>query len=500
MLPDAHSDLALLTGAEMRAAEQAAFRRGLPSFEAMRRAGVAVADAIIARWPAASSGEVHVLCGPGNNGGDGFVAAATLRSAGYRVHVHATRAKSDYAGDAARAAALWHGEAGTLDAIRLAALDGSSIVVDALFGIGLDRALDGNVARTIEAVNNTRATIVAVDIPSGVQADDGRIMGVAIGASLTVTFGWRKLGQVLQPGAARCGEALVADVGFARADLGSANPTRWLNDPSLWSSAYPVPKPSDHKYQRGHAVIVGGAVMTGAARLAARAARRTGLGLLTLAVPPAAWPIYAADQPGAIVRLAADPSALAAIAGDERISALLVGSGLEPDGATLELVRTCIALSRPTVIDGGGLGALGEAELLAGDRPDIVLTPHEGEFGRLFPDLVGRENKVERALLAAQRTGCTIILKGPDTVIAAPDGRSIVSGGAPATLATAGSGDVLAGIVSGLLGLGMPPFLAAAMAVWLHGRAAEGAGLGLIAEDLPDRMPLALAKALPETS
>jgi NAD(P)H-hydrate epimerase len=496
MFPDAHSDLALLTGAEMRAAERAAFGRGLPSFEAMRRAGVAVADAIIARWPAAGSGEVHVLCGPGNNGGDGFVAAATLHSAGYRVEVHAVRARSDYAGDAARAAALWHGEVATLDASRLAALDASSIVVDALFGIGLDRALDGDVAKAIEAVNGTRATIVAVDLPSGVQTDDGRIMGVSVRASLTVTFGWRKLGQILQPGTARCGQTLVADVGFTPADLAAAGPTRWLNAPALWSSAYPAPKPSDHKYQRGHAVIVGGAIMTGAARLAARAARRTGLGLLTLAVPPAVWPIYAADQPGAIVRLAADPSALAAVAGDERISGLLVGSGLEPDGATLELVRTCIALSRPTVIDGGGLVALAEAKLLAGDRPDIVLTPHEGEFGRLFPDLVARESKVERAMLAARRTGCTLVLKGPDTVIAAPDGRSIVSGGAPATLATAGSGDVLAGIVTGLLGLGMPPFLAAAMAVWLHGRAAKGAGLGLIAEDLPDRLPLALAKAL----
>jgi NAD(P)H-hydrate epimerase len=466
----------------------------------MRRAGVAVADAIVARWPAVGSVEVHVLCGPGNNGGDGFVAAATLRSAGYRVHVHAVRAKSDYVGDAARAAAMWHGEVRTLDATRLAALDGSSIIVDALFGIGLDRALDGDVAGTIETVNATRATIVAVDLPSGVQADDGRIMGVSVGASLTVTFGWRKLGQVLQPGAARCGQTLVADVGLAPADLAAAGSARWLNAPPLWSRAYPTPKPSDHKYQRGHAVIVGGAIMTGAARLAARAARRTGLGLLTLAVPPAVWPIYAADQPGAIVRPAADPSALAAVAGDERISALLVGSGLEPDGATLELVRTCIALSRPTVIDGGGLVALAEAKLLAGDRPDIVLTPHEGEFGRLFPDLVARESKVERAMLAARRTGCTLVLKGPDTVIAAPDGRSIVSGGAPATLATAGSGDVLAGIVTGLLGLSMPPFLAAAMAVWLHGRAAEGAGLGLIAEDLPDRLPLALAKALAEDS
>lgn len=491
-----HPDLMLLTGAEMRAAEQAAFARGLPSFEAMGRAGIAVADAIIARWPVSASGEVHVLCGPGNNGGDGFVTAATLRAAGYRVIVHAVRAKSDYAGDAARAAALWEGEVRRPDPAMLAVLDGSAIVVDALFGIGLDRALEGEIATLIDAVNSADATVAAVDIASGVHADDGRIMGAAIEADLTVTFGWRKLGHVLQPGASKCGEVLVADVGFNEADLSAVRPSCWLNAPALWLSAYPMPKPTDHKYQRGHVVIVGGAVMTGAARLAARAARRVGVGLLTLAVPPEVWPIYAGDQPGAIVRPVADLAALAAIVGDERISALLVGSGLEPDGYTAELVRTCIALSRPTVIDGGGLTVLAGSDALAHGRADLVLTPHEGEFGRLFPDLVARESKVERALEAARRTGCTIVLKGSDTVIAAPDGGRVVSEGAPPTLATAGSGDVLAGIVTGLLGLHLPPFPAAAMGVWLHARAAQGLGPGLIAEDLPDRLPLALAKAL----
>jgi NAD(P)H-hydrate epimerase len=494
MQPGDHSDLMLLTGAQMRAAEQAAFARGLPSFEAMRRAGLAVADAIIARWPAAGSGEVHVLCGPGNNGGDGFVVAATLRSAGYRVVVHAVRNRSDYAGDAARAAAMWHGDVQKPQPAQLAALGPSAIVVDALFGIGLDRALEGDVAALIESANEARATIVGVDIASGVHADDGRIMGVAVDADLTVTFGWRKLGHVLQSGAARCGETIVADVGFTAADLSAANPFCWLNAPALWSADYPVPKPTEHKYDRGHAVIVGGAVMTGAARLAARAARRVGLGLLTLAVPPDVWPIYAGDQPGAIVRPVADHAAFAAIAGDERISALLVGSGLEPDGETAELVRTCIALSRPAVIDGGGLTVLAGSAF--DGHAEVVLTPHEGEFGRLFPDLVARESKVERAREAARRTGCILVLKGSDTVIAGPDGGAIVSNGAPPTLATAGSGDVLAGIATGLLGLKMPPLGAAAMAVWLHAHAAEGFGLGLIAEDLPDRLPMALAKAL----
>jgi hydroxyethylthiazole kinase-like uncharacterized protein yjeF len=495
MQPGDHPELAVLTAAEMRAAEQAAFARGLPSFEAMRRAGLAVADAVMARWPAGER-EIHVLCGPGNNGGDGFIAAETLRAAGYRVVVHAVRGKSAYGGDAARAASLWQGDVRTPDPAILAGLAGSAIVVDALFGIGLDRPLGAEATALAEAINASRATVVAVDIASGVHADDGRIMGAALDADLTVTFSWRKRGHALQPGAAICGEVLVADAGFEAADLATINPSTWLNAPALWSSAYPLPKPADHKYERGHAIIVGGGVMTGAARLAARAARRVGVGLLTLAVPPEAWAIYAADQPGAIVRPVRDLAAFAALAGDERISALLVGSGLEPDAHTGDLVRTCIALGRPAVIDGGGLTVLAGSNALDAGHGELVLTPHEGEFGRLFPDLVARPSKLERAAEAARRSGCVVVLKGSDTAIAAPDGRAIVSDGAPPTLATAGSGDVLAGIITGLLGLHMPPFEAAAMGVWLHARAAEGFGVGLIAEDLPDRLPAALAKAL----
>jgi NAD(P)H-hydrate epimerase len=496
MQPSDHPDLALLTAAEMRAAEGAAFARGLPSFEAMRRAGMAVADAIMARRAAAGGGEIHVLCGPGNNGGDGFIVAEILRAAGYRVSVHAVRPKSAYAGDAARAAALWQGEVGKPDPAALAALDGSAIVVDALFGIGLDRPLEGETAALIDAINRAAAMVVAADIASGIHADTGRIMGAAVDADQTVTFGWRKRGHVLQPGAALCGEILIADVGFGAADLSAANPSCWLNAPALWASDYPQPKPMDHKYQRGHAIVVGGGVMTGAARLAARAARRVGIGLLTMAVPPEVWPIYAGDQPGAIVRPVGDLAAFAALAGDERISALLVGSGLEPDVHTADLVRTCIALSRPLVVDGGGLTVLAGSDALAAGHADMVLTPHEGEFGRLFPDLVARESKIDRAREGASRAGCVIVLKGADTVIASPDGGSIVSAGAPPTLATAGSGDVLAGIVTGLLGLHLPPFAAAAMGVWLHAQAAVDVGLGLIAEDLPDRLPAALAKAL----
>jgi NAD(P)H-hydrate epimerase len=311
-----------------------------------------------------------------------------------------------------------------------------------------------------------------------------------------VSFGWPKRGHLLLPGAAQCGELVVADAGFGAADLAAIAAACWRNAPALWRDAYPLPRPDDHKYRRGHALIAGGAVMTGAARLAARAARRVGLGMLTMAAPRSAWPVYAQDLVGAIVRPVDDPGAVLALAGDGRVSALLVGSGLDPDQATANLVRGAMALGRPLVVDGGGLTALAGQGGIEGGRPEVVLTPHEGEFARLFPDLAGGGDKLARARGAARQSSCTIVLKGADTVIAAPDGRAVLCDLAPATLATAGSGDVLAGAVTGLLGLGLPALSAAAMGVWLHAHAARGSGLGLIAEDLPERLPAALADAL----
>lgn len=499
-----HPTLAVLTAAEMRRVEQAAFARGLPRFEAMRRAGQAVADLIARRWLLGAVDRIIVLCGPGNNGGDGFIAATALRAAGYAVQVQSVALSGARSADATKAAAGWGDAVALLNAKGLAGLGPRTIVVDALFGIGLARPLAGDALGVTEAVNRSGARVVAVDVPSGIDADSGAILGGAMRANVTVAFGWVKCGHLLLPAAANCGELIVADVGFTPADLAAAPVSCWRNAPALWRDAYPMPRPDDHKYRRGHALIAGGAVMTGAARLAARSARRVGLGMLTLAAPPSAWPIYAQDLVGAIVRPVADGAAILALAADPRVSAFLVGSGLEPDRATADLVRGAMALGRPVVIDGGGLTALAQHGGIdggqGGGRADIVLTPHEGEFARLFPDLAdglaGGAPKVERARAAAARSGCTIVLKGADTVVAAPDGRAILSDPAPATLATAGSGDVLAGAVTGLLGLGLAPLQAAAMAVWLHGQAARGFGLGLIAEDLPDRLPRALAAAL----
>lgn len=493
-----HPALAVLTADEMRRVEKAAFARGLPSFEAMRRAGQAVAELIARRWLLGAVDRIIVLCGPGNNGGDGFIAATALRAAGYAVQVQSVALSAPRSADATKAAAGWGDAVVPLIAKSLANLGPRTIVVDALFGIGLTRPLAGEVLDAVEAINGGGARVVAVDVPSGIDADNGAILGAAIRADVTVTFGWVKRGHLSLPAAAQYGELIVADAGFTAADLAAIEVACWRNTPALWRDAYPLPRPDDHKYRRGHALIAGGAVMTGAARLAARAARRVGVGMLTMAAPVSAWPIYAQDLVGAIVRPVADHPATLALAGDTRVSALLVGSGLEPDRATADLVRGAMAMGRPMTIDGGGLTALAQHGGLAGGRPEIVLTPHEGEFARLFPDLSEGGSKLERARRAAERSGCTIVLKGADTVIAGPDGQAILAELAPATLATAGSGDVLAGAVTGLLALGLPPLQAAAMAVWLHAQAARGFGLGLIAEDLPDRLPRALAAGLDE--
>lgn len=495
-----HPGLAVLAAAEMRRVESAAFARGLPSFEAMRRAGGAVAELAAQRWPLGRVDDVLVLCGPGNNGGDGFIAATALRSAGYRVQVQCSAPGAARSPDAQKAMAGWGSKVQPLDPRQLSTLGANTLVIDALFGIGLARPLAGADLAAIEALNQSDAPVMAVDVPSGIDADSGAIRGSAVAADLTITFGWCKRGHFLLPAAAHCGELVVADVGFTAADLAIVPVTCLRNTPELWREHYPLPGPTDHKYRRGHAFIVGGGVMTGAARLAARAARRVGVGMLTLAVPSPSWAVYAQDQGGAIVRQADDPDAILRLAASAHgVTALLVGSGLEPNQETADLVRRCLTLDRPMVIDGGGLTALAETGGLAGGRSDIVLTPHEGEFARLFPNL-DMNGKLERARAAAAQSGCTVVLKGADTVVAAPDGMAALSELAPATLATAGSGDVLAGIVCGLLGLGLPAFQAAAMAVWLHANAARDYGPGLIAEDLPERLPASLTLATGQKS
>ena len=477
---------ALLSVRQTAEADALAIASGVPAFALMENAGAAVARAISERWPLRP---VIVLCGPGNNGGDGFVTARRLAEAGWPVRVALLHARERLTGAALAHAELWRGP---VEPLAPAALDGAALVVDAIFGAGLNRALAGAAADTLAAAAGNGAPVVAIDVPSGVTGDTGEAQGAAP-ATLTVTFFRKKPGHVLLPGRLLCGEIVVADIGISPGVLDDIKPDTFENDPALWLAHLPRPKHGGNKYTRGHALIYGGYPMTGAARLAARAAARAGAGLTTIAVPQIALPIYAAALTSIMVTPLARPQDFELLLSDKRFSALLIGPGAGLGEATRALACAMLKTGRPTLLDADAITAF-QDDPLALDRAiagPCVLTPHEGEFARLF-DPVG--DKLARARAAANRCGAVIILKGSDTVIAAPDGRAIINTNAPPTLATAGSGDVLAGLTLGLLAQGMEPFLAAAAAVWLHGASAASFGPGLLAEDLPDLLPGVLRK------
>jgi len=460
----------------------------------MEHAGRAVADAISRRF---SPRPVAVLCGPGNNGGDGFVVARLLAERGWPVRLALLGNRAALKGDAAWAAALWKGDVAPL-AVEM--LDGAGLVVDAIFGAGLARPVEGIAAEIIAALNERHIPVAAVDVPSGVDGATGEIEGVAPRAALTVTFFRRKPGHVLLPGRAQCGETLVAQIGIAAAVLDTIAPDTVANHPDWWLGQLPRVEAAGHKYSRGHALIAGGEQMTGAARLAARAAARVGAGLVTVAAPEPAFPIYAAALTGVIVAPITGTDDFAALLADKRRNAALIGPGAGTHPETRDKALKILAAGKSAVLDADALTVFADspAVLFAAINSPCAFTPHEGEFARLFGNsdskLGGKlAGKLDRARHAAKTSGAVIILKGADTVIAAPDGRAAINENAPPTLATAGSGDVLAGLVVGLLAQRMPVFEAAAAAVWLHGAAAHAFGAGLVAEDLVETLPAVLA-------
>jgi NAD(P)H-hydrate epimerase len=484
MNPD---DNALLTPAEMAEADRRAIAGGIAGVALMETAGHAVATLIAARW---SPRPVTVLCGPGNNGGDGFVAARHLSALGWPVRLGLLGERGALKGDAAHHAALWREPVLPLSA---ALLQGAALVVDALFGAGLSRPLDGVAFAVVEALAAQPAPVVAVDVPSGLDGATGAVLGKAAPAALTVTFFRKKPGHLLLPGRALCGELVLADIGIPGGVLAAIAPKTHENGPALWGEAYPWPALDGHKYRRGHALVAGGEIMTGAARLAALGAQRVGAGLVTVAAPAAAWPVYAASLTSVIVRPLARAEDFAELLADPRRNALLVGPGAGSGATTRHHALAALATKRAAVLDADALTVFAAAPeaLFAAIGGPTVLTPHEGEFQRLFT-LGG--DKLARAGAAAALSGAVITLKGADTVIAAPDGRAAINANAPPDLATGGSGDVLAGMVTGLMAQGLDPFRAACAAVWLHGDAAARFGPGLVPEDILGRLPEALQR------
>jgi ADP-dependent NAD(P)H-hydrate dehydratase / NAD(P)H-hydrate epimerase len=523
-MPDPLSPV-LLTNSEMAEADRLTIAGGTPGSVLMEQAGAAVAREAARLLP--SHSRVAVFCGPGNNGGDGFVAARVLAAQEFTVELGLLGALDRLRGDAGLAAKSW---AGTIRAVEELDLDSADLVIDALFGAGLARDLDGPakalVLRLNEWTKRTKKPIISVDIPSGIDGSSGQIRGAAIKAARTVTFFRRKTGHLLLPGRIHCGVTTVADIGIPGSVLKTISPKILVNGPTVWAHHFPVPRVDGHKYSRGHAVVLsGGPAHTGAARLAARGALRAGAGLVTVATPGAALSIHAAALTAIMTRVCDNADGLASLLADRRKNTLVMGPGLGVGEKTRALVRAALNVDRESgappravVLDADALTsfedeAFGLAQMIRRRGRGVVLTPHDGEFARLFGragqndrsqwlgldmleqvllshlDGLHSESKLDRARAAAGLSGAVVVLKGADTVVADLDGLATIAEDLPPWLATAGSGDVLAGIVGGLLAQSAPPFEAASAAVWLHGAAARHFGPGLVAEDIPENLP-----------
>jgi NAD(P)H-hydrate epimerase len=486
--PSSSAGLELLTTEEMARADRLTIKGGTPGVELMENAGRAVADEVARRFPDAET--VCVLCGPGNNGGDGFVAARLLQEQGYGIRLGLLGRLERLKGDAAVMAQRW---SGSVEDLEPPVLEGAAVAIDAMFGAGLARPMEGAAAAVADALNATGIPVVAVDVPSGIDGSTGEVLGVAVTAEASVTFFRRKPGHLLLPGRLCCGEVVCADIGIRDDVLAKVVPQTYANEPPLWLDRYPWPRLAGHKYSRGHAVVVSGpADATGAARLAARGALRAGAGLVTLASPAQAFEINASHLTAIMIARFKGPEALAEIFADQRKNAACIGPGAGVGEQTRQAVLGLLASQAALVLDADALTSFKDAPgelfdaITRRDAP-VVMTPHEGEFARLFPDAKG--SKLERARAAARRSGAVIVLKGADTVVAEPGGQAAINSNAPPYLATAGSGDVLSGFVTAMLAQGMSVFHGAAAAVWLHGAAAERFGPGLIAEDLPETLP-----------
>jgi len=489
-----HDDLALLTPDEMGEADRASTTAGTQVTTLMEAAGAAVAVAVGGRW---SMRPVTVLCGPGNNGGDGFVAARHLAAAGWPVKVALLGAREKLKGAAAEAAAQWTGE---VTALGPTSLEGAGVVVDALFGAGLSRDLDGSARAVITALKTAKIPICAIDMPSGVDGATGLVRGAAARADLTVTFFRKKPGHLLYPGRGLCGDLVVADIGTPISALEAIAPQTWENGPGLWLDAYPWPEADSYKYKRGEVLVMGGEAITGASRMTAMAAARAGAGMVTLAAPQPVWSLYAGALTDIIVLAFESEADWNALLSDKRRNVIAIGPGAGVGAATRAHVLAALATARAVVLDADALTSFAEApeDLFQAIKGPCVMTPHAGEFMRLF-HVEG--DKLSRTRAAARRSGAVVLLKGSDTVIAAPDGRAIINSNAPPQLATGGSGDVLTGFVAALMAQGLGPFEAAAAGAWLHGAAAAEFGIGLVAKDLPEALPCVLQrlKAMTDT-
>jgi NAD(P)H-hydrate epimerase len=492
-----------LTVEQMTMADRLTIKAGTPGIDLMEAAGLACADVVRSTY---SPRATLVVCGPGNNGGDGYIIARQLETAGWMVRVVQFCPIEELSGDAAIAAGRWHAttKSGRAHLIENADLGDAELIIDALFGTGISRDIDGSIASFIETINESDVPVLSVDIASGVEGNTGAIRGVAMEAEKTVAFCAPKQGHFLKPGCMYCGELIVADIGIPEEIIETVAPHSkghlFENNPGLWEHLVPWPDPMAHKYDRGHTLVVGGpAYSTGASRLAAIGALRVGSGLVTIASPHGALAENAAHLTAIMLTPCEDAMALEHLLTDARLNTIVVGPGVGVGTETIKKVKKILSLKRAAVLDADALTSFsGTSEDLFGwIKGPTVLTPHWGEFCKLFgaPDKP-EPNRIELVRDAARRSGAIVVLKGPDTLVANPAGDIAICNSAPPWLATAGSGDVLAGFIAGLLAQGMPPFEAACAAVWIHGEAANESGPGMISEDLPGMLPSVLSNLL----
>ncbi len=488
------NEFILLSSEQMRAAEDVAIAQGMSSAALMENAGHAVADVAMRGW---TMRPTVVLCGPGNNGGDGFVIARHLAEMGWPVKVGLLGRRDTLKGDAKLMADLYQGDIVIATPELLAS---AGLIVDALFGTGLSRDIDKEARALIEAINAHAAPVLAIDLPSGVNADSGAVLGIAVQAARTVTFFKKKPGHVLFPGRAFSGAVDVVDIGISEGALSDGARVTFENQPGLWGRAFPQVHWQMHKYHRGHVFAVsGGPSHTGAARLAAVGAQRIGAGLVTVLSPGNAMSVNAHHLTSIMLRRADSADEVGGyLKGKDKYRRTAIigpaaGVGEGTKAATLEILKS----SSSAIIDADALMSFidNPQELFDVLRPQDVLTPHSAEFERLFGE-IGQAGSMGAARAASAKSGAVLVLKGADTVIAAPDGRACINTNAPPTLATAGSGDVLAGFIGGLMAQGMPEFEAACAGVWFHGACGQAAGMGLIAEDLPRAVPAVLRTLL----